>query len=349
MFVTAFVFIIILGLLIFIHELGHFIVAKLAGIKVEEFAFGFPPRIVSKTFNGTKYALNLIPIGGYVKLLGEDEKLKDKRAFSAKPVAARLMVVAAGVLMNYLLAIVVFSIGFGIGITPYFTDPQSLGGQHEPLVLVSRVFDNSPADKAGLRAGEQIADFTSAQALQEFTLSHASRQVVLRVIDENAKDRQISISLEQGPTPLGVALFETAIIKLPFAQAILAGAKEATNAARFTMLFFAHSIERLFSLGEVPEEIGGPVAIFGATAQAVSQGFSAVLRTIGILSINLAILNAVPFPALDGGKALFIGLEGIFGKRVIKEHHESIIHTVGFILLLVLIVAITYRDILRLR
>lgn len=349
MFATAIVFILVLGLLIFVHELGHFLVSKLAGIKVEEFAFGFPPKIFAKTYKGTTYALNLVPIGGYVKLLGEENSVKDKRAFSAKPVGVRLAVVSAGVLMNYLLAILAFAIAFSMGITPYFSDPQSLGGRQEPLVFVSRVLENSPAQVAGIKAGDQIKDFDSAAELQDFTKARASQEISLDLIDENAKTKTVVIKLRQGDTPLGVALYETAVVKLSAPQALVAGAKEATNAASFTLKFFGNALSRLFTAGEVPQEIGGPVAIFGATAQAVSQGAAAVLRTMGILSVNLAILNAIPFPALDGGKALFIALEGIFGKRVIRQHHEAIIHTIGFVLLLVLIVAITYRDILRLQ
>lgn len=349
MLLTVVVFIIVLGLLIFVHEFGHFIVAKLARIKVDEFAFGFPPRLLQKTIKGTRYRLNLIPIGGYVKLLGEEDYVKDSRAFSSKTVGVRLAVVVAGVIMNYILAIGAFGIAFVIGMTPIFNDPATLGGNQQPLVIVSQVFDNTAANQAGIKAGYQLLGFPSAQAVQVFTHEHAGMAVAFEVRDDIGRIKTIEVTLSQSDKPLGVALFETAIVKLSVGKALVAGAREATAAADFTFEFFGRSLVRLFSAGEVPGEIGGPVAIFGVTAQAVSQGVVAVLRLVGILSINLAILNIVPFPALDGGKALFIAAEGLFGRRVVKHHHEAMIHMIGFILLMALIVAITYRDILRLQ
>lgn len=344
------VFIVVLGLLIFVHELGHFLTAKLAGIKVQEFAFGFPPRIVSKLYKGTRYGLNAVPIGGYVKMLGEDETLGDPKAFSSKPVLVRLTVVVAGVLMNYFLAIVVFAIGFAIGMTPFFTPPSSLRGVKDPKVFIGQVFPDSPAQKAGFSLGDQLIAFDSAVDLQRFTQSRSGQTVEFDIVAADGQRKNLTAILAQSSeTPLGVALFETATVKLPAHRAVFAGAREATNAAEFTFKFFGSALIKLFTQGQVEEALGGPVAIFGAAAQAAAQGLAAVLQLIGILSVNLAIINIVPFPALDGGRALFIAAEGIFGRKVLRDRYEGMIHMIGFIILIALILAITYRDIIRLR
>lgn len=350
MAITIFVFILVLGVLIFVHELGHFLAARIAGVKVEEFAFGFPPRLLAKIYRGTRYAINAIPVGGYVKMLGENELVKDSRSFSTKSPLPRLGIVLAGVAMNYVLAIVVFAIGFTIGMTPFFTPPQALGGRQTPRVYVGQVLPGGAASQAGLTPGDRLEGFTSAGKVQEFTKAHVGRDVMFNVVNQQGKPKTVQVMLGQdSAAPLGVLLFETALVKLPLPKALIAGSKEAANAAQFTVKFFGAALGKLFTRGQVAQELGGPVAIFGATSQAAAQGFTAVLQLIGILSVNLAILNIVPFPALDGGRALFIAVEGIFGRKVLKDRWEAFIHTVGFAILIALILAITYRDIIRLR
>lgn len=347
---SALIFFLVLGLLIFFHELGHFLMARLVGIKVEEFAFGFPPKIFSRQFGGTKYLINLIPIGGYVKLLGEEKSSRVSSSYSAKSVWQRLLVVLAGVLMNFILAIIVFTIGFTIGMVPFFSEPATLGPISNPIVYIIDVIDGSPAENSGLKIGDSIAGFDSAQAVQDFAKNNRGRQVTLNLIDQSNNLREVDVSLrDQDIAPLGVSLFETGKVKLPAHKAFIAGVKESTNAVKFTLDFIGQSFLKLFVKGEVPQEVGGPVAIFGLTKEAATQGLAAILRVIGILSVNLAIINIVPFPALDGGKAAFLITEGIFGRKIIKEKYESIIHAIGFAFLIMLIVAITYRDIIRLR
>lgn len=350
MAVNLIIFLLVLGLLIFVHELGHFLVAKLYGITVQEFAFGFPPRLFHKVVRGTRYVLNLIPIGGYVKLLGEETDSQDPSAFSKKPVSIRLAVVVAGVAMNYLLAVVLFAIGFMVGMTPSFSDPQALRGTKLPIVLVGQVFEGSAASQAGLRPGEQLKGFDSAQAVKQFTNDRIGQPVSLELVNEAGQTRTVMVTLGTNPqAPLGVGLYETAVVKLTAPQAVLAGSTEATEAVKFTFAFFGDALVKLFSRGQLPQDLGGPVAIFGVTAQAAAQGLVALIKLVGLLSVNLAVLNIVPFPALDGGKALFLLFEGAARRRVVKQNLEAIIHTVGFILLIALILAVTYRDIIRLQ
>src|SRR3990167_5419146 len=159
------IFIIILAVLIFVHELGHFLAARATGIQVEEFAIGFPPKIISYLKNGTRYCINLFPLGGYVKLLGEMGESRDHNAFVNKPVGSRLLVVVAGVLMNVILAVILLTIGFMIGMVPMQLNPADLGGEQTPQVYAVEVIAGSAPAKAGVRQGDQIVGFESSSVI----------------------------------------------------------------------------------------------------------------------------------------------------------------------------------------
>jgi regulator of sigma E protease len=356
MILTIIAFIVVLGVLILVHEFGHFIVAKLVGIKVEEFAFGFPPRIWSVKKGETNYSLNLVPIGGYVKMLGEDGESQDPRAFSSQSVFKRLLVVVAGVTMNIILAVVLITIGFLIGMAPLQSQPKDLGGTEKNLILITQIMPHSPAQKAHLLSGDKVisvvdkngrTELGSVEDLQNITKQNATQTITLNIVRDN-QDRAIKVNLDDGKTPLGVGLVEDTSVKLPFLKAVRAGFIETWKSIVAIVMFVVTLIVGFFhGSDKVGSQVGGPVAVYSFTSEAVKLGLAYVIQLAALLSINLAVINILPIPALDGGRGLFILLEGIFGKKVIKPNTEGIIHTVGFALLIILIIIITVHDVLR--
>lgn len=348
MFVTIAVFVFILGLLIFVHELGHFIVAKKTGVKVDEFAFGFPPRIFAKRYRGTLYAINLIPLGGYVKLLGEEEETESPASFHRQPVWVRLAIVVTGVLMNFVLAIVLMTIGFSVGMTPLVSDPAAFGGQKTSQVMVVFVQPNSPADQAGIKTGHILHGFVSASDLQQFTRSHINQEVDLK-IQKNHRAESLKIKLsDQKDAPLGVGVVSVTKVKQPVGQAFISSIKETGRAIKTLFSFLGDIFKNIFTTGRPgaqAEGVVGPVGLFNFTAQAINIGWIYVLQLVIILSINLGIINILPFPALDGGKMLFLILEGAFRRKIVRQEIENAIHLIGFVLLILLFVAITFRDV----
>lgn len=348
MFLTIIVFILILGLLIFVHELGHFMVARWNGVKVEEFAFGFPPRIWAIKKGGTVYAINLIPLGGYVKLLGEEDDSSNPQAFGNKKVRARVSIVVAGVLMNFILAIVLMTIGFSVGMTPLVSDPATMSGTKVSKVMVIYVAQNSPAEKVGITPNTILNGFSSTTDLQAFTKENIGKEVELTVIQEK-KVRIIKVTLsEDKDAPLGVGIVPITKVKQPVAQAFVTSITETGKAIGTLFTFLGDLFKSLFTTGKVGdagENVVGPVGLFNFTAQAIKVGWIYVLQLVILLSINLGIINILPFPALDGGKILFLVLEGTFRRKVVRQEIENIIHLVGFILLILLLIAITFKDV----
>lgn len=352
MILTIIVFIIILGVLIFVHEFGHFIVAKKTGVKVEEFAFGFPPRIFSMKKGETRYSINAIPLGGYVKLYGEEGQTKEKGSFASKPVLIRIAIVVAGVIMNFILAIILMTIGFTIGMTPLVTDPATMSGQKESKVMVAYVQPDSPAAKADLVTGNILNGFASTTDLQDFTKAHVGQEVSLS-IDKKGKveDQKITLSQDQ-EAPLGVAVISITKVKQNVFVAVWTSIKEVGKVMAALVVFLWDILKNVFTTGSAgpqAEGVSGPVGLFNFTSEAIKIGWIYVLQLVALLSINLGIINILPFPALDGGKVLFLSLEGLFRRKVVRQEIENIIHMIGFALLILLILAITYRDIIHLR
>lgn len=348
MILTIVVFILILGLLVLIHELGHFLMAKLFGVKVEEFAFGFPPKIWSVKRGGTTYAINLIPLGGYVKLLGEEDEINKEGSFAQKSVWSRVAIVVAGVVMNFILAIVLMTIGFTIGMTPLVSDPATMTGQKESSVMVVYIQPDSPAAKAGIQANDVLTGFSSTTDLQQFTKSHVGQNITL-AIHRDQLNENLDIKLSENvDAPLGVGIVPITKVKQNIGRAFITSVTETGRAVGAVFGFLAQIIKSVFTTGKVGaagEGVVGPVGLFNFTSAAIKIGWIYVLQLVILLSINLGIVNILPFPALDGGKVLFLALEGIFRKKVVRAEIENIIHMIGFALLILLFIAITYKDI----
>lgn len=358
MFLTLLAFVFVFGILVLAHETGHFLVAKLSGVKVEEFSIGFPPRIASFRRGETKYTIGAIPMGGYVAMLGENEKSKDKRAYNNQSVGKRFMIGVAGVAVNFLLAWLILTAGFAYGMTPLATPSSEVGGGTivKPQIFIAEVRKDSPAQKAGIQAGDLIISgsnnesvvFNSAADLKSFTLGNQGKTVKLSLKRENEfiqKDVTISDNVD---APLGVSLVEQSVVKVAWYRAPIAALTETANITRLTFDFLGSFVRKLFSQGQISDAVGGPIAIYTMSGQAARAGLLILLQFVALLSINLGLINILPFPALDGGRALFIVLEKIFRKRIVREEIENIIHMVGFALLILLAVAVTYKDIVRL-
>lgn len=349
------IFLLVLSILILVHELGHFIVARRAGVWVEEFGFGLPPRIFSKKIGETIYSLNLLPFGGFVRLHGEnDEESIEKvtRAFINKDKKTRAGIIIAGVVMNFLLAIGCFAVVYSFMGIPRETNS----------VKVVDVAASSPAQVGGIVAGDFVrkVEKETVESVDEF----------VKLIEEK-KGRKVSVELErisdgkrevknvtltprenppEGEGPSGVVISTTEIyypptLLRPF-YGIYYGFKEALFWGKTVILGFTQIFKDLFA-GQAPRDLAGPVGIFAVTSQAASVGILALINFVGILSVNLAILNILPFPALDGGRLLFIGIEAAIGRKVLPKV-EAIIHTIGMVILLILIAAITVHDIQKL-
>ena len=353
--VTLIVFLIIFSILVLVHEFGHFLAAKISGVKVEEFGLGFPPRIFAKKKGGTIFSLNLIPFGGFVKLLGLEEEKKDSHSFSAKSVWSRAFILISGVFMNFVFAIVVFTLGFSIGMSPIVSSPSAYSQNSKNEIILVQVQSGSAAAKAGLASDETILagqdangwqNFNNIDDLQSFTKDNQGKPVTLK-LKINGSEEEKQVTLDQGEAPLGVALTEMGIVKLRPDKAFVAATREVWAVSKVIVFFLGDVIKQLFVKGQLSSEIGGPVAIFSYTGQAVKFGFPVILQFVGLLSINLMLLNFVPFPALDGGKLVFIAMEAIFRKKLVRIEVENIIHLIGLILLILLIVVVTYRDIIK--
>jgi len=421
---TVIVFIIILGILVFVHELGHFIVARRNGIKAEEFGFGFPPRIIGIQFlqgrdkqkisevesvevktmdikigkdeiiretitekihtsekmmpvkrwriiwgskdgddenekqdlqeahkkkfsGGTIYSLNWLPIGGFVRIKGEDgDGRKEDDSFASKSPWIRIKVLAAGVVMNFILAWFLLSITFMIGSYQDVTGENVNGSK----ILIESIEQKSPAEKMGINVGDVIVGggdgiiFSSVEQVQQYINSNKGNEITL-VLQRGSKRVKLvgtpRLQTEQGQGALGISgLAEVVNIKYPFFEALWKGLKEVGG----MFVVIGQIFYNLFQGQNTGIEVMGPVKLAMFTGQIIPLGFVFILRFIAIFSVNLGIINALPFPALDGGRILFILIEKIKGSPVSRKV-EQVFHTTGMMVLLALMLFITLREI----
>lgn len=350
-----FVFFLILSILVLIHEFGHFIVARKNGVWVEEFGIGLPPRVFGKKIGETLYSVNALPFGGFVKLHGEssEEGISDPaRAFINKSKKSKVAIIVAGVVMNFILAIFCFGVVYSISGISKETDK----------VKVLEVTASSPAQVAGILVGDQIKKVNGQEIkeVSEFIKlveEKKGQRVVFeigRTEGESQKDLKFTITPRETPPdgegPLGVSISSTEVYYPPMLARPFVGAyyglKEAVFWGQNVFMGITGIFTDLFR-GQAPKDLGSPVAIYAVTSEATKYGWLAVVNLLGILSINLAILNIMPFPALDGGRLLFILIEGVVGRKVAPKI-EGYIHTVGMILLLVLLTALIFGDVQKL-
>ncbi len=368
MLITILIFVIVLGLLVFVHEAGHFIAAKRSGMQVHEFGFGFPPRLIGlqkvegqwrvvwrKTpaeSENTIYSINWIPLGGFVKILGENnDSVEDPKSFINRPFWPRLLTLAAGVLMNVLLAWVLLSAGFMIGM-PVASEGDDLpkgAVLSDEKVAVLDIIPDSPAAKAGLQSGDTILrldgnEIKNIESVRDYIYNNKGKKIVFEV---QRLDKSISAEVQSDANPpansgpTGVGLATVGELTLPWYNALWQGAVTTFNQLRAIV----EGLIGLFSTGDGLQNIGGPVKIAQLTGQVARIGFIPLLQFVAFLSLNLALLNSLPIPALDGGRMLFLVIEKIRGKRNNPQWEQSA-NAIGFILLLLLMVVVTARDVI---
>ena len=361
MLLTIIVFVLILGLLIFAHELGHFVTAKKSGVKVEEFGFGFPPRIFSFTRKETTYSLNAIPLGGFVKIFGEESGEKrstSKFAFYNKPMWQRALILVMGVVMNMLVAVVLLSVVHMLGVPTFVEEGQEADYKNIQIQIVE-IAKSSPAELAGIKAGDSIlslsfgiekTEIKEIDDVQKFVAFHSGQEIVMEIKRGNeilSKNLTPRTNPPKEEGALGVAMSKVGLVSYPWYTAILKGF-ETTGKMFVTMAtMFWLLIKNLIVKGTMIGEIAGPVGIVMVTSQMVKLGLIYVLQFTAILSINLALINILPFPALDGGRILFLLIEKIKGKPI-KFKTEQIANTLGFAILIGLMLIVTLRDVIKL-
>lgn len=355
MLLTILVFIIILGLLVFVHEFGHFITAKKMGVRVEEFGFGFPPRIFGIKRGETIYSLNWIPLGGFVKIKGEQgERPEDEDSFTHKKVWQRGVILLSGVLMNFLLTVILLSLGYFIGLPQDVTE-EPRGAQIKNIQIeVMAVLENSPAGKADIRPGDVIISLddkflNKSEEFRDYTAGLEGKTLELKIkrgeeiLTKEVKPERIK---EADKVAIGVGLIRTGLVSYPWYLALYKGAESTIYLTKEIFIALYELIKNLIMAKGVTMEVAGPVGIAVLTGRVARMGFIYLLQFTALLSINLAIINFIPFPALDGGRFLFLIIEKI-RRRPVSRKIESIIHTIGFSLLMLLVLVVTYRDIAR--
>lgn len=367
---TIIIFALVLGLLVFVHELGHFLEARRNGIKAEEFGFGFPPRLIGAVWNDerkkydiitgnrevasphTVYSLNWIPLGGFVRIKGENaDHGHEPDSFAVRPAGTRIRVLAAGVIMNFLFAWFLYTIIFSIGM-PQQIEPEDRGKFPGERVRITQVLKNTPAEHMGLELNDAVISVggTSVQTAQDIIAAIRDRKgVETSVVVERGKETLSltgtpRVDYPEGEGALGVALVETAVVSYPWYQAVSEGALTTVRMAWAILEALGKMIGMLVGIGErTTLDLTGPVGIVYLTKQMSDMGFVYLLWFAALLSVNLGIFNILPIPALDGGRILFVLIEKVKGSPVGHEV-ENRIHQIGFLLLLLLMLFVTIRD-----
>lgn len=366
---TVAAFIGILVVLVLVHELGHFIVAKRSGITVEEFGIGFPPRIASLTWHGTRYSLNWIPLGGFVRMLGEDGDVEVKRlreqgltdaqvevamagAFNRRPIPIRVLVLLAGVAMNFLLAASLFAVAFSM--------PVLIG---EGPLTVTDIQVDSPAE-GNLEVGDVIIGvdgrtFDRSADLTQYLAEHGEEEVTLQV-DRGGVERNVVVTprklsaadRERGIGPVGFGYDPARVVEQPSTvrgpiDAIGRGLGAAWTLAAQIPGGLADAIGGLLGLSPNAPDARGPIGIAQETGRVLEAPLVSQLFFVGLLSVNLAVLNVLPFPPLDGGRIAVVLIEAVRRRRLPAER-EALIYLTGFAVLIALVILISIQDIQRL-
>jgi len=349
--------VLIFSALVIAHEWGHFIVARRNGVKVEEFGVGFPPKIFSRKRGGTEYSLNLLPLGGFVRLKGEDEAVSGKDSFYNKPYKSKAKIVMAGVGVNFLIAyaIVVILLIFGIpALLPSgfvnFGPIKPSSVTTSPLLATS-VNKGSVADNAGITAGTEILkangnELKTTEQLQNFTKENAAKTVTFEIRkDSETKTINVELSKDGSKGYLGLAAQPVELAKYNPISALVAAFVVVVQLAVLTVGAFGSFIAGLFS-AKVSSDVAGPVGIVSIFGGVMQFGWRYVLAFIASISLSLAVINSLPIPALDGGRFALMTLARLGVK--IDPEKEKIAHIAGFVLLIILIVIVTISDISRL-
>lgn len=354
MVLTIVSFIIVLGVLVFIHEFGHYITAKKSDIMVSEFALGFGPKLISKKVGETVYSIRAIPLGGFCNMVGEfpaddsmpaeekevyDQAKDNGRLFTQKSAFKRLAVILMGPIMNFLLAALIFILAFTVFGVPTSTTEEAVLGE---------VIPQQPAAEAGLRANDQILaingqEVDSWEEMSQLIRNRTDQQITIRYQREGEVNTINLTPVLSEDGERGVIGIYPQLIRerVSIGRSISLGLSQTYQVFKMTILGFVQMFRESST-----EDIGGPIMIASIIGQAARVGILNVLNWTAIISINLGIINLLPFPALDGGRILFIIIEMIRGKAV-DPRKESFVHMIGFALLMLLMLFIIYNDLMR--
>ena len=357
MLLTIITFLAILIVLVLSHEFGHFLFAKLAKVRVEEFAFGFPPRLFSIQRGETKYSFNLFPLGGYVKIFGEEgEEALEPRSFSSQKFSIKVLIIAAGVLFNFLLAYILFTSGYIIGTPIPLSDSDA---NVSASIQITEVQRGSPAEEVGLEPGDRIMSLSGPDQegiaafrvsdVQKFIYDHKGREISInyarlgQVYEVKATPR---IEVREGEGALGIAMIRTGIQKLGFFESLKEGFTTTVDLTRATAVALFGFFKEVFSGRSSFEGVSGPIGIVNLVWDFSRFGLIFLIQLTALLSINLALINIIPFPGLDGGRIFFLLIEKIKG----SPFHWKItrtVHAAGFVALLIMMILVTYHDIVK--
>ncbi|MFA6325291.1 MAG: site-2 protease family protein [Candidatus Paceibacterota bacterium] len=373
------IFILILMVLVIVHEAGHFFTAKSFKIRVDEFGFGFPPKLFGIKKGETEYSINALPFGGFVKIFGEDideadfvevgfldkketpEKVDMARSLVSKPKYQQALVMFAGIFANFLLAWLLFSFGFMSGL------PTSVGSQpkgydlNDMYLTVVSVLPKSPAENAGLKTGDKIISLQSSQgfitevnpdSLKSFIISNSEKEIELSYL--RGKDETVNlvkiipqINGSGGNPSIGISMDQIGTLKLPFFKALYEGMRLDWSVTKQTVVgLYTLITDSLIGRGSF-SSVTGPVGMVGMVGDASQFGLAYLLSFAALISVNLAIINLIPFPALDGGRLLFLLIEKIKGSRI-NPKIASKVNMVGFSILIILMITVTLHDVIKL-
>lgn len=354
---TVIIFLITLTVLVFVHELGHFLSAKFFGIRVDEFAIGFPPKIFSKKVGETKYSINLIPFGGYVKIWGEDieenavlNDAEKKRNLSYASKWKQAIVLLSGIIFNIVFAWFFISLSLNFGLVSTASEDSPLEIKNPQVTIVS-VLSGTPAEIAGLKAGDIIISTNlkpvdSILSVQEEIIGNDKVSIVYK---RDGKQNTVVVEGKEGivenKKAIGISMEMVGTAKYGFWESFYIGAKLTIIETKNISIGLKDFFVKIFVSGKSAlDGVSGPVGLAKMSGDAVQFGFSYFLGFVAMISINLAIINLIPFPALDGGRVFLLMIEAII-RRKIKPIIFNLLNGIGFILLMILMVVITVKDI----
>ncbi|KKU53180.1 MAG: hypothetical protein A3F26_01505 [Candidatus Ryanbacteria bacterium RIFCSPHIGHO2_12_FULL_47_12b] len=339
------VFVAVILLLVVSHEFGHFFAARFFKVRVEEFGVGIPPRLFGFRWKETFWTINALPLGGFVKIFGEEEDINDPQSFSARSYLVKSLIVSAGVIANILTAFVLLTIIVGFGIPQFTTE-------------LSAIQKGSPAEEVGMRAGDKIVNLdnhsTSApltvEDVQKYIAANVGTKVVI-IVERNGDKIPFTLVPRRNPPEgegaLGI-VFDISIQRVPWYQIPWEGLKATYAGLQVIVAGLLFFFFQLFTTGTTPGDIVGPVGIAVIATETYRFGFIAFLQLVALLSLNLAVINILPIPALDGGRIFFFVIEKIRGK-VIPARVAGLIHSIFFIALIVLLLWISWHDVINLK
>ncbi len=346
--------------LVVIHEWGHFVVARRNGVRVDEFGVGFPPRLWGKKKNGVLYSVNALPLGGFVKIKGETGDDKSKDSFSGQRAWVKTKILLAGVTMNLIFAYLLVTLLVATGMPPLITgsmpafgpvQPHAMGPNH---LMVLQVSKDSLAQQAGLKTGDWILSangeaVTTVEGFRNFTKSHAGSEVRF-VVESDQRQRDVIVRLpgqDSGNGIFGVATMPEQLYRYDWWAAPLAAAVMIGQMTWATLAAFGGLITNLFLHAKVSEGVTGPIGITAIFGEVFKFGWRYLIALVASISLSLAIINALPIPALDGGRLLIVVLDKM-GLKV-SGRVENLVHIAGFAALILLMIIVSVTDITRLR